>query len=103
MPFRTTEGLISTIGATVGTVFAANNQRRYMKITNTHASQVLTVRFGADATAGLLGFPIAAAGSLEFGLNNNGVVPKESVTIIGSGAATTFFAIEGSSVLPGVS
>lgn len=94
MAGKVSEGLISTIGSADGTLFAANPGRTFLSITNTHASQVLTVRFGTGAATATLGVTIAAGVTKQWGDNNTRSVPGSEIHVFGSGSATTLYGFQ---------
>lgn len=85
----TTDGT-SSVGTSASTVLTANVNRKFLAITNNHASQVIYIRFGDTATTSA-GIQLAAGQSLVL----DRVVPTGLVSVIASGAATTTFFAEG--------
>lgn len=89
-----TEGLVATIGTTSGTLFNTNRGRLGLEITNTHASQIIYVRIGTEVATATDGIPITAGATLAWPRTSGGPVPGGPIQVIGSGAATTLYAIE---------
>lgn len=95
MAGRVKEALIATVDSGASAqAFAANAGRRYLSITNTHATQTLYVRFSTSAASAAVGIAIAAGVTKSWGDNTNKAVPGSAVQVIGSGAATTFYGYE---------
>lgn len=71
--------------ASVRVLPAPTTRRNFLFMVNTHATQVLFLRFAGDSNA-LIGVPIAAAGGF---IGFDTFVPQDDVYLIGNGAATT--------------
>lgn len=95
IPVNTSEGLVSAGGATDAKLFNSNPGRTYLAIFNNHATQDLWIRFGTGAAAVGTGFKIAAGANKEFPAEGGLCVPADEVHVIGSGAGTTMYAVEG--------
>jgi hypothetical protein len=82
-----------TIGGTTGQILAASPDRHYVRITNTHATQVLYLMLGADAELGK-GIYLKAGESyvMSHGLDN---LSFQAINGIASGAGTTVQVVHG--------
>lgn len=79
------DGSVVSVGAASAVIAAANISRTRLWITNTHATQTLSLSLGGTAVVGEGIHLLAAGGKVEIA----GADWKGAVNGIGSGAATT--------------
>tara|TARA_R100000808_G_C2079207_1_gene103704 strand:+ start:349 stop:672 length:324 start_codon:yes stop_codon:yes gene_type:complete len=85
--FTETTGTVGTVAATL---LAANNEREYLLVQNTHASNTLYISLGGTATSSHV--QIASGAALVF---ESGTVPSCAISGIGSAAGTTYIVVAG--------
>ncbi len=95
MAFKSKAGLVTSGGVASAQLFAANPGRLYLEIWNLHATQDLFVNFGTADASSTNGIKIAAGAGRRWGEYQHDAVPGDAIQVIGSGATTSLWAVEG--------
>lgn len=80
----------ASVGASTAVLVAANTDRTYFAVTNTHASQTISLGFGTDAVDGA-GIVLDAGDTWEMPSH---AIFTGAINVIGSGVGTTYAYVE---------